>query len=178
MKNLKLTLLAFAVFASTFASAQTEKGSMLLGGTAGFGAQFNEFNDVFSVNIFPDFGYFAADGIAVGASLNFGYSKADESDATSFGFIPFARYYLNQGNAPMFFLQAKIGVVTNRIDNGFGANTVSGAVFGGGPGMAIFLTDQIAIEGILDVTRYAGDFQFTDLGLLFGVQAYLSRAEK
>ncbi len=175
MKKLQLIFsVLFLCFALT-TFAQTEKGNLLIGGTAGFSAQFNDFNDIFSMNLSPGIGFFIEDGIVIGGNMGFGYTKIDESTGTSFGLIPFGRYYFNRGGSPAFFLQAKAGFIVNRTENNFNSNTSFGGVFGAGPGMAIFLSDQIAIEGILDLVRYAGDFRYTDLAFRFGVQAYLNR---
>jgi hypothetical protein len=178
MKKLKIVLTALSLITASVSFAQVEQGNLLLGGTASMGAEFNEFNDVFGVDISPNIGYFVDAGLAIGGALSFGYSKSDNSSATRFGLIPFARFYFTQSGNLMFFLQAKAGILTNRFDNGFSVNSSNGGVFGGGPGMAIFLTDQIAIEGAFELLRYGGDFRFTDLGLRFGVQAYLGQSEK
>ena len=177
MKTLHVVFFTLSIFLSVSTFAQTEKGNFLLGGTVGFNAQFNDFNDIFYVAINPDFGYFLSDNLAAGASLNLGYTKIDNSSGTSFGFVPFGRYYFGNSANPVFFIQAQIGIVTSRIDNGFDSASSSGGVFGGGPGMAFFLTDQIAIEGALELVRYGGDLSYSDLGLRFGLQAYLGGGE-
>jgi len=175
MKKLHFTCLALFVFFSTLVQAQTEKGNMLLGGTASFGGQFNDFQDIIAVGINPQIGFFLEDNLAFGGALNLGYASfGGGTSATSFGVVPFARYYFGSSSS-RFFIQAKGGFSTRRIDDGFAITTDTRGLFGGGPGMAFFLSEQIAIEGLVDLTRVTGRLGYTDLGLLIGVQAYLGR---
>lgn len=171
MKTKHFLLTIATLLCATFTFAQTAKGGMLLGGSAGFDVQFEEPDNFVSVDLQPTLGFFVADNLAVGGSLVLGYGKIGDFSSTTFGLIPFGRYYLGEGNT-RFFLQAQVGFQSTKTDSGFGDSTASGPLFGAGPGVAIFLNQNVAIEGILAYNRYAGDYDISDLGLRFGVQAY------
>lgn len=162
---------------TTVSFSQIEQGTSLIGGTAGFNNRFiDRSDDFFSMNISPDYGYFVAENLALGAALGFGYSSAGDFSSTSFSLVPFGRYYFG-GAGPVFFVHAELGFITSRSDSGgfFEPETFNGATFGGGPGMAFFFSDQVAIEGLLEYQRVAGDFDQSNLGLRFGVQVYLGK---
>lgn len=169
----KLFLLTIAtLFCATFTFAQTAKGGMLLGGTAGFDVQFEDPDNYVSIDLQPTLGFFVADNLAVGGTLALGYGKVGDFSSTTFGLIPFGRYYLGTGNTRLF-LQAQVGFQSTKTDFGGGDDaTSSGSIFGAGPGVAIFLNEHVAIEGLLAYNKYGGDYDSSDLGLRFGVQAY------
>jgi len=177
MKKLHLAIAGFALLFTTTVFGQTGKGSVLLGGTAGFTNQFERPDDLFTISLVPTFGYFVADEIALGGQLGFGYSKSGDFSFSSFSLTPFARYYFGPEGTLKYFVQAEGGFLTAKSKGGFSDETFSGAIFGGGPGIAIFLNDHVAIEGILKYSKSTGDFDTSDLALLFGIQAYLSGNE-
>ena len=174
MKNLCLVLL-FALISTQTLFSQTEKGNWLIGGNAGFDIQFvDNSDDFFTTSLSPNAGLFIQDNFLVGAGLALIYTKIGDINSTSFGLTPFGRIYFPSSGGPSFFFQASAGFVTTRVDNGFNdPNRNTSAIFNGGPGMAFFITDQIAIEGALLYTRVTDDFLASSLGLVFGVQAYL-----
>ncbi|TAK34344.1 MAG: hypothetical protein EPO28_16225 [Saprospiraceae bacterium] len=173
MKKLHLAIAGFALLFATTVFGQTGKGSVLLGGTAGFTKQFESAGDLFSITLSPTFGYFVADKIVLGGQLGFGYSKSGDFSVSSFSLTPFARYYFGPEGTLKFFIQGEGGFLTSKFKGGFSDESLSGAIFGGGPGIAIFLNDHVAIEGILKYSKSTGDFDTSDLALLFGIQAYL-----
>lgn len=177
MNNLKFFLTIAALGCSILTFSQTEKGKMLIGGTAGFDIQFEDPDDVVSIDFSPGLGFFVIDNLAVGGALSVSYSKAGDFSATGFGISPFGRYYFGAGMTKIF-LQAQGGYVTAKVDFGGGNdNTGKGYVLQGGPGVALFLNEFVAIEGMLAYTKTGGDFDTSDLGLRFGVQAYFGGGE-
>jgi len=119
MKKFLLTLLAFSTLISGY--SQTEKGKMFLGGQFNLSGNTNSMSDTLSrydnhsLNfvITPNFGYFIADNLALGVSLDFGVDHSNNhfentnlatlfrtntnsiNNSYTYGIGGFARYYVN-----------------------------------------------------------------------------------
>ena len=118
MKKLLLTLLVSSILMSAY--SQTEKGKMFLGGQFSLSGNTNSMSDTLNrydnhttvLDITPNFGYFIADNLALGVSLDFGVNNSNnhfENSALSlshtkngsndntyiYGIGGFARYYVN-----------------------------------------------------------------------------------
>jgi outer membrane protein len=177
MKNLRLHLTAIVLFSAFFVHAQIGQGTVLLGGVGGFDIQLEDPDNIISFDLFPDVGFFVTDNIAVGGSLGFGYSKRGDHSNTSFSIAPFGRIYFGGDGGPAFFIHAQAGYFTSKAKDDTFETTFNGPFFSGGPGVAIFLSDEIAIDLSVLYNRESGDFDTDDIGLFFGVQAYLGRGE-
>lgn len=136
MKNKMLTLVFCLCSLSAF--SQVKKGTMLADVSLG-GMSFNSDNgktsysndpDVsmnkgtyLSIGVYPTIGYFIADGLAIGSSVNIYFSSSNdtysysgssityESKSTqpSFSIGPYARYYFGGNDNGKLFAQAKVG---------------------------------------------------------------------
>ncbi len=169
----KSFFVAIAMLSFTaLANAQTTKGSIMLGGTAGFDVQLVESSNVFNLDIQPQLGFFIADNLAVGGNIGIGFGKAGEISSTSFAVSPFGRYYLGSDKT-RFFLHAQVGIIGNSTDFNGDKISSNGYIVGLGPGVAFFLNDHVAIEGVLGYNKLGGDFDYSDIGFRFGVQAFL-----
>jgi hypothetical protein len=98
------------LFVSALASAQTEKGSFMIGGNASVEFNKNDQNGdtgetkTFSISINPQAGYFVANNFSLGLSLPVSISRGKstypgingeaESKTNGFGVAPFVRYYI------------------------------------------------------------------------------------
>lgn len=167
-------LLLFALVTSSF--AQTEEGSFLIGGTAGFNNQFEDGDDIFSFDLSPNVGLFVADDIALGANISVGYASFGEFNQTTLTLAPFGRIYIGASDNMKFLVEASGGYLYARVGGDLinDPEGVNGYIVSGGPGVAFFLNENVAIEGILGYTRVGGDFNTnSNLAFRFGVQAYL-----
>lgn len=174
------------------ANAQTEKGTLLLGGnvaninlgiTEGLGS---------SISLTPSAGYFVSDGFAVGASLPISKSgnKNDESwgssktSNTTFGLGVYGRYYFIQDNPLSFFAGLGLGVnnyytktktdfdsnlIEDRVDKYSSSDFYSGV----NVGAAYFLNDALAIEGVLSTSDITEDYLSLNFG--FGFKYYFKK---
>jgi len=88
MKKMLLSLTTCVIMA-TLVHAQTEKGDWLVGGLF----QLNTAKTNTHIGLTPMGGKFVIKNLAVGADLNFDYSKSGTDKVTQFGIGPFARYY-------------------------------------------------------------------------------------
>ena len=106
---MKTTLLLSLLFISGFVSAQTQKGSFMIGGSGSMTFNKNDWNGSgnnksTSLNLSPDVGYFFARNFAGGLwlPLELSWSKTKVSsfpaeyhgDGYSIGVAPFVRYYI------------------------------------------------------------------------------------
>lgn len=144
----------FIVFCAYGAVAQFEQGRILAGGA--FGLSFDNDKGVYdgvtqweykttTLSLSPRAGFFVADGLAVGAGLEFGSSTFKSGDyketTTAFGLSPFVRYYLPQG----IFGQAEVGFGSGKYE-GEGEDKQKFFLWSVGAGYAIFLNDNVAVE--------------------------------
>ncbi len=173
MKTLHFSLTMAALLCTTFAFSQTEKGNLLLGGTAGFDVQFEDPDNYISIDLSPELGFFVIDNLAVGAALSIQTSKAGDFKTSAIGISPFGRYYFGSGMTRIF-VHGQVGYVTAKVDFGGGDDsTANGTLFHFGPGVSFFLNKHVAVEGILGYTKQGGDLDTSNFGIRFGVQAYL-----
>ena len=173
-------LIFFAIIAIGFtASAQIQKGNVLVGGDlADISIGLNSPN-VFDFNISPKAGWFIEDNVALGGYVNLGIQSAKgSSTTTSYGIGALGRYYLGSGlavlNHSRFFGEGTVGFVGVDVSDG-GGNT-NGLNIGVGPGFAYFITPSIGLETLLKYNGLAGfgnqNYQ-SNLTLNFGFQIYL-----
>ncbi len=166
-------ILSFAMLScATFTFAQTEKGNMLLGGTAGFNVQFEKPDNIVKIDISPELGFFVTNNLAFGGAINLGTTKSGDFSITTYGISPFGRYYFGTGMTRIF-LHGQFGFAGATFDFGGDKESTTGSALLVGPGVSFFLNKHVAIEGVLGYTKQFGDLDASDLGLRFGVQAYL-----
>jgi len=169
MKNYtRLFTLAFCLFgASLF--AQTQQGSMMIGGSAGF----NSSDGSSEITLAPSLGYFFIDQLAIGAQITFASSSVDGGDGTTIiGVGPMVRYYFMGEGKARVFAQGNFAWSSIKVGD---FDAVTGTAFGGGAGVSIFLNDHVAIDGIVGYTSSSfgeGD-AVGSFGINFGVQAFI-----
>lgn len=171
MKNLCTFLLLVA--SVTVLSAQIQKGSIILGGTVGFNNVSEEGESITVVNVSPTAGFFLNDRFALGSSLNFAVLASEGEDATTIGLTPFVRGYFNGSGTARFFGQLSLGFQS--LLSGDEGTTL--LVLGAGIGADFFLNEHVAIEGFLGYQRVQdpGDFGTNNIGLNFGIAAFIGR---
>lgn len=198
MKKMMLLLLFLAGIGK--ANAQIQEGDIMLGSDLGsglvatgsdglFGLNFG-LNDGagFSVGVSPKVGYFLNQNFLVGAAVNLGFSKSPENngeatETMSYGFQGLTRFYIRPNEVDanelparsMLFLENNAGVAG--LNNNDGPSTF-GFAFGFGPGLAYFVSDNVALETTVKYNGLIGggtvDYQHS-LGINLGVQVFLSR---
>lgn len=178
MKKLFL-ISASVLLVNSMAFSQTEKGVLLVGGTAAMSNEFSEGDDRFSFNLIPNLGLFVDNDVAVGLSVGLSYQKRGDFNSRAVNFSPFGRFYIGMSEKAKFLLEAGFGLFYSKSTSILNGDPISndGFLVRGGPGIAFFLNESIAIEGILAYQKFGGDFDSSDIGLSIGVQAYLSRGE-
>ncbi|TAE45344.1 MAG: hypothetical protein EAY69_10525 [Cytophagales bacterium] len=164
MKRIIISFIAF--FTLSLGYAQTEKGTIHVGGNLSFGStDINTSQSSSNFSIVPDVGYFISDNIAIG--LGIGYSqRIDKSTFSSstgtttqntFIIAPTFRYYMPTSSETFkFFLQAQVGINTGNIKSETSSftttttfsttNKTSGWNFSISPNFAYFPTKKWSIE--------------------------------
>jgi len=156
MKQLILVILMAAAFITTL-SAQTDKGTILLGGSMAYTTSDGNGSFVASPNV----GYFVIDnGVVIGK-----LTTIIQEGSTSWAVGPTVRLY---------FLESNFGSMLGQIGLNVGGGTDSKTSIGWeiGGGYAIFLNESIAIEGLANYTR-TGDKGIFTIGI--GFQIHYSR---
>jgi opacity protein-like surface antigen len=174
MKNLQRALFFFLLLVSIQATAQLEKGNLLIGGTAGFNIQFEDGDNVFNLELTPNVAKLISDNLALGGGLGVAYQKIGDFSSTALTILPWGRFYIpTGGESPVFFLDAKAGLALASFKFDDEDESESAFAYSVGPGMAFFITDNVSIDAILAYTRIGGDFDSSALGLNIGLQVFL-----
>ncbi|MCX2451974.1 outer membrane beta-barrel protein [Pedobacter sp. PLR] len=109
----KIIMMAALCAVGTAATAQLEKGRLMIGGNVGYfrSNQESQFynHKLKSLSISPTAGYFIKDNLAIGTSLRYYSNKINASNyiqkQSSYALIPFIRYYLNISSEFSFFAE-------------------------------------------------------------------------
>lgn len=144
MKKTLLTLLLL-LSCSLGAFAQTEKGNKEVGGS--FSMSYTPKSSLFNFALTPQFGYFIIDNLSVGGTLSVDFSTSKGQSTSTLAILPTAKYYFEASPKlkPYLMLQVGGGVMSAKSDFGVSA-TSSVFQFGGGAGVAYFLTRNVALD--------------------------------
>jgi hypothetical protein len=159
MKRLSTILIISLVVSITHLHAQTEKGTLMLGGSASF--QSTDGSSLFVFN--PNLGVFVRNRFAVGLQA----SVVASEGVSVWALGPFARYYFGGNEKGKIFGQGSLNV-----SGGDGNGTFFGA--GLTAGYAFFLNQSVALEAA------ASYFRIDDSGLLVigaGFQIHFKRSK-
>lgn len=172
MKKILLTLILST--ALIIANAQTEKGDWMVGG----GFRLNT-SDNTEIALTPNAGIFIINNLAVGGNLGFSYSKIGSDKITTFGIGPFVRYYFTNANVRPIIHGNLSYISQTTKTTGFPSSTNSGLNYFLGGGAAIFISDQVSIDGLLgyDHTKIK-DFEGSGgFAMTIGFQVYLLKRQ-
>ena len=186
MKKIKLMIAAatLTVFGfSQHASAQLQKGNLMVGGDiANLDFGFQKGANV-NFELSPQVGYFIKDNLVVGGLVNLGvdYQKSRGTNV-SYGINAFGRYYVSDPSMVLlkharFFGEVSAGINgSNTKAEGKEAITTNGFGIGFGPGIAYFITPNIALEALAKYNLIVGGGTATTsnkISIGIGFQIYL-----
>lgn len=183
MKTLITTVL-FACFGVLASYAQTQQGNVMWGASvSNIGLDLQKGNTGFSFDLTPKVGYFIADDFAIGPEIIIGLNTNSGSTLFNYGVGGFGRYFLTNTTetevvrGSRWFVEANAGLVgTNFKNEGQASSNTNGLGIGFGPGISYFVTDRIALEGLLKYNLGVGFGNSTTtnrLNLGIGFQIYL-----
>ncbi|HVF98005.1 MAG TPA: hypothetical protein VM871_11815 [Flavisolibacter sp.] len=186
MKKHLLAILIATVSFTVATNAQTQKGYYLIGGDlGGFSIGFSD-GTPFNLSITPKVAWFKNDNLALGGFVDIGLSTAKGAGTTfNYGVGPLARYYFgapavnttttSARRSSRFFLEGTVGI---QGVNTSGGSSTNGLGIGIGPGVAYFVNQNIALEGLLKYNKTVGfgnDGGASILSFGLGFQIYLPR---
>ena len=153
---MKKTILIFTLLLLTVSNTQgqTVKGGKLLGGTASFKLDSGDF----SLDVYPDFGYFINENLALGSSA--AISIVD--DGHFIGISPLARYYFGKNDKTRFFGHANINFKLSSKNIEYVRDIYLGL------GHVWFISEKTGLESMLRVDDNG------EIGLHFGFQIYFN----
>lgn len=179
MKKIIITTFVAILSTGFLASAQIQKGNLMVG--ANFANMNLGLNDpkIFSLNLTPKAAWFIQDNLALGGYVNLGIETAKgSSTTTSYGVGALGRYYTGSNVAVLkhgrIFAEATAGIGGVNVSDG-GGNT-NGLNLSVGPGFAYFVTPNLGLETLLKYNGLVGFGSQTyqsNLNLSFGFQIYL-----
>lgn len=173
MKTNKLLFAAIFLFAGFTAWAQPQKGSILIGGNAGFASVNSDFADYTIFSLSPMAGFFVSNPFAIGGQVTLQFLGGD-AEGSTIGLSPFARYYFNQSGSTRFFGQANITWQTTDFGENFDSESAFG--FGIGAGLDHFFNEHVALEAVVgyqNVKAENDDDATGTFGVTLGIAAFI-----
>lgn len=175
MKKLSLFILLFMIMTIGMLNAQLFTGGHISfsteGGTEDYGSGTQDKTSYLDLSFSPMAGYFLSEDLAAGARLLVSIDKTttppfspgnDETinSETTFGIMPFIRYYAIHVNKLSVFGQAQGGISFGKEKTKTGSTETDGpktTTFGFGvvPGIALDISDNIALEAHINLFSFA-----------------------
>ena len=178
MKKFFLPLLCVMLCAGLSASAQIQRGNVMMGGNIGDLNLGLDAPNIFSIDITPKAAWFVQDNIALGGYVDLGLETAKNSSTTTrYGVGALGRYYTGTDlamNHGRLFAEATFGFGGVNVSDGGGKT--NGVNFSIGPGYTYFITPSIGLEALLKyngLTGFGNEGVQNNLNLSFGFQIYL-----
>lgn len=175
-----IALFAFGSLAATAATAQLQRGNVLVGGNLA-GLDFNlDSGGQLDFNLSPKAAWFIRDGVAVGGYARLGLATAKGAGTNvGYGVGALARYYFNGSQVPTGSSKVRAFVEGTAGIEGFNASvggSTNGLGLGIGPGIAYFITPNVGLEGLFKyngIVGFGNAVTTNNLGLEVGFQVYL-----
>ncbi len=165
-------LLLFAAVFTVY--SQTDQGDWLVGGSINI----NTAEGSSTIGFSPSAGVFVIGNFAVGANLVFVTSKTGNTRQTDFGIGPFTRFYFTKADVRPF-LHGDLNFLSSKTKLTNISNTNSGFNYSLGVGLAFFINENIAVEGVAgyDHTKYKGFEGAGGFAFNLGFQVYLRQTQ-
>ncbi len=161
MKRTIYIIAVLFVFPIADTFSQARQGSVLLGASSSLslssmsakvksGSTSQDMGSVFTIEFAPTFGYFVADGFAIGLIADISSETDKDPDGSKYSYTslvigPFIRYYFLEGNVKPF-IHVDGGYATMKQKSDLSDDTINGFGFDGGAGVAIYLNENVAFE--------------------------------
>ncbi len=179
----KISIITALVFTASIAFGQTQKGNILIGANlSNISLNFQEGNTQFGFNLTPKAGWFIKDNTALGVEVNLGLSTQKGATSVNYGVGGFGRRYFGNEASRLtrttkWFLEANAGIYgTNLSGDNITSTSTNGLGVGAGPGIAYFLSENIALEALAKYNLTVGFGNSTtnnNIGIGLGFQIYL-----
>jgi outer membrane protein len=172
MKKIFLAIALSGIFYA--AQSQTEKGDWMVGGEF----RLNTSDNNTEIGLTPTAGLFIIKNLAIGANVTISYSKNGTRKTTDLGLGPFVRYYFTDAKIRPI-LQGSLSFISEKTKIGDVSNTNNKVDYFLGGGAAIFISEQVSIDGLMGyyhskVDGFDGGGGFA---LNIGFQVYLFKKQ-
>ena len=171
-------LIAITLFFTILSNAQITKGNWMMGGSGSFGnyktTSEGISNELTSLSIYPNIGYFVTDKLALGTSGQLSYivPKSNQEAKPSYGISPFVRYYvLEKEKSINIFSEISYETLRNSLSN------LKADKFKIKAGTVFFVNSSVGIEVALNYynQKTNDDYQNRGIYLDVGFQIHLER---
>lgn len=185
MKKLLLTFM-FVSCICGFTLAQTEAGTMMIGGTGTVHVDIDDTDEkVAFLVLSPRIGFFVINNFAIGSAVPVIFSGSERFTNISVGLTPFMRVYMGSA-ASRFLLEARAGYNYSRYNDKVINFSASDKYFsyGGGIGYAHFINEHVGLEFLVSYDKTEDNLVDIDYSHLSGInlnvgfQIYLSPGSK
>ena len=175
-----LLVFALLLLSAFSATAQTDRGRVMAGGSVNFRLPTGDGDNVrqSTLSATPSIGFFVADNVALGFGLPITLDRYEDDGRrytrrnSSFAFAPFGRYYFGAANIKPF-LEARFGIQHFKtVETGRGDVTDNALFVGMGGGIAFFLNEHVALEPKLTYDAYSRNNTSSSLNFNLGFQVY------
>lgn len=174
MKKL-LLLCVFAVIAN-MGFSQTEKGKWIVSGSSSltflnqkFSMDGEELSKTENFNINFGGGRFIIDNLALVASCTYTSQSKDDVDVSNSVVLAGLQYYINLGEKTKLYGEAGIGSMSLKVDD----ESESGFSYGLGGGLAIFLSEKVALNlGINYIGSKIEEVDIDNTGFAVGISIF------
>lgn len=164
--------LAFLLVAPSLLSAQSyaiDRGSLLIGGTAGFSSTGGDFDDERTsiLIIHPSVQYFVTRGLSFGGDISIQRVDRGGDARTNYGVGPSAMYFWGGAERTVYpYVSGGVRYVRSGDSDAFGYQAAGGAI--------VMLMDAVGLNGSLYYQQTEGDEFSTDsFGLALGIAAFV-----
>lgn len=180
-------LLLAAPVAAQSAVGPTERGSVMLAGSASLSRSDIEGNKTTSISLQPNVLYFVANRVAIGGQLGVGYSDRENGETTAWTLGPAARLYFGGSGSktlPYLGVAVLFGSASTETDEPI-ASESDASLWGieGVAGLTFMVSRQVGIAAELFVNRDENEFDTgtsatvtttaTSFGLRVGIAAFV-----
>jgi hypothetical protein len=181
--QMKKMIFAMAVLTASVIGANAQNEGKWIGGGLSFTSADNGNNvETSSLSFFPSMGVFVSENWAIGGMLQLSSSKTEnsgssiEDKSSSFGLMPFARYYVGSAGRFSFFAQGELPIVSSKSEMKSSGTVVSDSkhtMIGlqVRPGISAQISSRFAAElhmpRLFYFNSYSGDREDSSMGLLF-----------
>lgn len=148
----RICIFLVAVASLSVATAQTEKGSKLVGVNVGniiIPTSGNGGTSIISLQ--PQVGWFVANGLVLGTGVPFFYVGSDNTSVMQIGLTPFVRYYIGKSSIKPF-LGGSFGFIRSSLSNMGRSESSTNTVYSVSGGLAFFVNKSVSFDLGLNYT--------------------------
>lgn len=166
-------MLALLLLAPSLVQAQSyaiDKGSLMIGGTAGFSSTGGDGSDDRLTQIFinPSLQYFVTRGLAFGGDVAVQHFSQGDGGSTTYGVGPAVTYFFGGDERPVYpYLSGSVQLLRGHDDE-------TSVGYGASAGAIMMLMDAVGLDGsIYYQTTEDDDFSRNTFGLAVGIAAFV-----